>query len=90
MLEKKKKAKSVQTTGHPLSSLCKSSENKQTNKQTKKTLALQITATSGILVTDIFYSYTCALKIRFNNKNPNPTGPRGKNSGGQLDYCVAN
>ena len=54
--EKKKKTKpSLQTTGHPLSSLCKSSENKQTKK---KTLALQITANSGVLVTDIFYSYT--------------------------------
>lgn len=61
---------------------------KQTNK--KRTLALQITANSGVLVRDIFYSYSCALKIRFNGKNPNPTGPRGKNSGGQLDYCVAN
>lgn len=62
----------------------------KTNKH-KKPLASQITATSGALVRDIFYSYTCALKIRFNNnKNPYPTGPRGKNSSGQLDYCVAN
>ena len=90
MLEKKKKSQVYKLLAIHCPLCAKAQKtNKQTNKK-KKTLALQITATSGILVTDIFYSYTCALKIRFNNKNPNPTGPRGKNSGGQLDYCVAN
>lgn len=29
------------------------------------------------------------MRLKSNN-NANPTGQREKNSGGQLDYCVAN
>ena len=50
----------------------------KTNKH-KKPLASQITATSGALVWDIFYPYTCALKIRFNNnKNPIQLAQEGR------------
>lgn len=54
-----------------------------------KTLASQIRATLGVLFK--IYSYIRALQMRFKKKdNTNPSGQRVKNSGGQLDYCVAN
>ena len=53
---KKKKNKAKSANYWPSTVLFVQKLRKQTNK--KKTLALQITANSGVLVTDIFYSYT--------------------------------